>query len=854
MKIPWSWVRDFVDPEAALVDVARRMTLGGLEVKEIRFVGLPLPADSSGSSGSAAGRRETAISGLEWDPVKIVVGEIREVMPHPNADRLVLCRLFDGNDEHTVLTGAPNLFDFTGEGPLGQPLKVAFAKEGARLYDGHQPGWQATTLKRAKIRGVESYSMVCSEKELGISEDHEGIIVLDNDATVGQSLVDYMGDAVLDIDITPNIARDANILGVAREVAALTGAELHEPSYEVDWHGPELEGRASLEIRDPELNPRFVLGLIEGIEIKPSPYWVQRRLRLAGMRPINNIVDATNYTMLEIGEPLHAFDYDVLVKRAGGEAPHLLTRHAEAGEVLTTLDGEDRNLDEFTVLVADTAGALSIAGVMGGLESEVSEATTRVLLEGAAWNFINIRKTLASQKMSSEAAYRFSRGVHPAMAELGVRSGLTLMKRLAGGKIAQGLIDNYPLPPEPVEVEIGPEDVRRWIGIELSVEDIADILTRLQFSVRTLEGNRMAVTSPDHRLDIGSGTVGRADLMEEIARIYGYDRIPETLLADPLPPQLRNRPFELEEKLRDLLVDLGLQEVVTYRMTTPEREALSIAPDWPADERPYVELANPISSELTVMRHELLPNVLSVLQTNRNVRNRITVFELGPVFVPVVGEVLPDEPNLLAIAMAGPRVIDGWSNDSQATPMDFFDIKGLVTAMFDGMHLQGFEFRPAEGPSFHPGKSAEVLLEGERVGMLGELHPLVAANYDLTDWPVVAAALDVDAFLPRIPERYVLDPIPAYPPVLEDLALVVGSDVPAATVARTIRQAGGDLVAEVRLFDLYEGEQIAPGKKSLAYSVVYQAADRTLTDDEVGEVRNKIIRAVEDQLGGELRG
>lgn len=853
MKIPWSWVMDFVDPEESMLDVARRLTLGGLEVKEVRFVGLPLPDETSGLQASSADPKVTSIGGLGWDPEKIVVGEIREVMPHPNADRLVLCRLFDGQSEHTVLTGAPNLFEFTGQGELEQPLKVAYAKEGARLYDGHEAGWQKTTLKRAKIRGVESFSMVCSEKELGISEDHEGIIVLDNDAPVGQALVDYMGDAVLDIDITPNIARDANILGVAREVAALTGVELDEPSFDVDWHGPEIKGRASLEIRDPELNPRFVLGLIEGIEIKPSPYWVQRRLRLAGMRPINNIVDATNYAMLEIGEPLHAFDYDVLVERAGGEAPQLLTRRAEAGEILTTLDGVDRKLDDFTVLVADSAGALSIAGVMGGLESEVSESTSRVLLEGAAWNFINIRRTLASQKMSSEAAYRFSRGVHPAMAERGVRSGLSLMKRLAGGMIARGLVDNYPLPPAPVEVEIGPEDVRRWIGIDLSVEDIAGILARLQFSLEVLDGNRLRATCPDHRLDIGQGTVGRADLMEEIARIYGYDKIPETLLSDQLPPQLRNRPYELEEGLRDLLVDLGLQEVVTYRMTTPEREAMSRTPDSAGDTRAYVELANPISSDLTVLRHELLPSVLEVLRTNRNVRERIRVFELGPVFIPVEGGLLPDEPRRLAIAMTGPRVVDGWSDGPKESPMDFFDIKGVVTAAFEGIHLDGLEYRPAEGPSFHPGKSAEILLDGKRVGMLGELHPLVADNYDLSEWPVVAADLNIEAFLQTIPERYVLEPIPAYPPVLEDLALVVDDDVPAATVARTIRQAGGDLVARVRLFDLYEGAQIAPGKKSLAYSVVYQAPDRTLTDNEVSEVRNKIIQAIEGELGGELR-
>ncbi|MGH2628637.1 MAG: phenylalanine--tRNA ligase subunit beta, partial [Anaerolineales bacterium] len=408
MKIPLSWLRDFVDVDLSVAELAHRLTLAGLEVEQVRFVGLPPPDPGSG------GRREieTAVVGLAWDPKAIVVGEIVEVSPHPQADRLVLARVNDGAGEHTIVTGAPNLFPYKGEGRLPRGVKIAYAREGARLYDGHQSGWEIMTLRRAKIRGVESASMACSEKELGISEDHEGVIVLDDDAPVGRPLAEYMGDVVFEIAITPNLARDANVLGVAREIAALTGASLRPPRAELGRPGPSIRGRARIEIRNPELNPRFVLGLIEGVEVGPSPYWVQRRLRLTGMRPINNLVDATNYVMLEVGQPLHAFDYDALERRAGGQAPTIVTRLPEPGETLTTLDGVTRRLDDFTVLVADTAGALSMAGVMGGAETEVTEATTRVLLEGAAWNFLNIRRTLAVHKLPSEAAYRFSRGVH----------------------------------------------------------------------------------------------------------------------------------------------------------------------------------------------------------------------------------------------------------------------------------------------------------------------------------------------------------------------------------------------------------------------------------------------------------
>ncbi|MDP3184073.1 MAG: phenylalanine--tRNA ligase subunit beta, partial [Anaerolineales bacterium] len=592
MKVPISWLRDFVEITIPIEDLARKLTLAGLEVEEIRYVGYPLPAGRIEGHTSADSLLEINATGLEWAADKIVVAWVSEVLPHPNADRLVLCKLYDGQQEHIVLTGAPNLFPYKGLGPLEKPLKVAYAREGAQIYDGHQPGQVLTTLKRAKIRGFDSYSMICSEKELGISEDHEGVIILDEDAPLGVPLVDYMGDAVLDISILPNTARAASILGVAREVAALTGSPLKRTTEDGGGktdnesrisnleYGPAIENRVSIEITNPELNPRFVLGLIRDVKIGPSPYKVQRRLKLAGMRPINNIVDATNYAMLELGEPLHAFDYDVLVKRASvgqvGNLPHvkILTRTARPGEKLTTLDGIERTLDEKTVLVCDTAGPLSIAGVMGGIESEVSEKTRDILLEGAAWNFTNIRRTARAQNLPSEASFRFSRGVHPALAERGVRRGLELMRQWADGVVAKGLVDNYPLPPATPTVEITPEDVKRWLGIQLFIEEIRKILESLEFRCDlTPHASRptLHVTAPDHRLDISEGIIGKADLLEEIARIYGYDRIPETRLSDELPPQRSNPSLEREERIRDLLVKMGLQEVVSYRMTSIER-------------------------------------------------------------------------------------------------------------------------------------------------------------------------------------------------------------------------------------------------------------------------------------------
>jgi phenylalanyl-tRNA synthetase beta chain len=851
MKVPISWLKEFVDIKLSIPDLAHRLTLAGLEVEEIRYIGLPLP---EGELDSQTGKRRSIganVTGLAWDPEKIVVGAILEVMPHPNADRLVLCRLDDGDNEHVVLTGAPNLFPYKGQGELETPLKVAYAREGATLYDGHKEGFELFTLKRAKIRGVESYSMACSEKELGISDEHEGVILLDGDAPTGTPLSEYMADAVLDITLTPNVARNANILGVAREVSALTGAPLREPSYEVPWTGPALEGRVKLEIRDPNLNPRFVLGLLEGVEIGPSPYRVQLRLQLAGMRPINNIVDATNYAMLEVGEPLHAFDFDVLEQRAGGKPPTIITRLPERGEKLTTLDDVERELDEFTVLVADTAGALSLAGVMGGAESEVNNSTKRILLEGAAWNFINVRRTVASQGLHSEASYRFERGVHPTMAERGVRRGLTLMQQFAGGEIAQGLVDAYPRPPEPAVVSLKTTDVERWLGISLDLKEVATILGALGFAVEQKQ-DHLQVTTPDHRLDIGEGITGVADLLEEVARIYGYDRIPETMIADEIPPQRSLPKFEKEERIRDYLASLGLQEIVTYRLTTPEREARILPPGERRDDRPYVRLQNPISSDRVVLRHSLLASVMEIAESNARFRERLAFYEIGPIYLAAEGESLPDEPLQLGLLLYGPRDLDHWSSEP-APSMDFFDLKGILQALFERLDLEYIHFESSTHPSFHPGKCARLLLEGTQLGVMGELHPSVKEQYDLGDDAVLVAELSLEPILEMTSTEITVETVKSFPPVLEDLAIVVDESITAEQVEGAIRAAAGELLQEVRLFDLYRGDQIAKGKKSLAFALTYQAVDRTLTDEDVEEVRNEIINRLREDLGAQLR-
>lgn len=874
MKIPISWLKDFIDLDGLSVeDIARKLTLAGLEVDEILYAGLPMPIYGEGE------KHEFKTNGISWDREKIVVAEIREVGPHPNADRLTLLDLFDGQQSQTVLTGAPNIFHLKGTGKLAKPIKVVYAKEGSTLYDGHADGLVLTTLKRAKIRGVESYSMVCSEKELGIAEDHDGIIILDDDALVGMPLADYMGDAVLDISILPNMARNANVIGIARELAALTGRELKKLNIKFKTDGESIESKVSIEITNPELNPRFVAGLIRNVEIKPSPYQIQRRLRLAGMRPINNIVDATNYAMLELGEPLHAFDYDVLKHRAGKKNVKIITRAAKDGENLTTLDGVSRTLTSMNVLVCDEEGPLSIAGVMGGVESEVYDAskevldakgievkfgemqigkasvrgqsTTNILLEGAAWNFINIRRTARQHNLPSEASFRFSRGVHPALADKGVQRGLQLMAEWSGGKIAPGLVDEYPLKPKNSVVDVTPQDVRRLLGIELSLEEISKLLTRLEFKCRVTK-NGLRVTAPSHRMDIDEGVVGLADVLEEVARSYGYDNIPVTTMADALPPQVGNPIHEWEEHLRDLLVALGLREVVTYRMTSAEKESRIAHHD------NYVHIANPIAPEKSVLRRSLVASVLDVLEKNIHLGESLSFFEIGSVFELVENE-LPNEPRKLAIAMTGLRGATAWDVKDSPT-LDFFDMKGRLEILLRGLRFTDVSYSATDSvnPStarragfLHPGKAAEVKVNGQVVGVFGELHPLVNEKYELGDSPVLVAEFDID-LLRNITPTYGVTPVPEFPSMYEDIAIIVDESVAASRVEALIQQTGGKSVSDVRLFDVYRGDQVGAGKKSLAYNLTYQS-DKTMTDADAAAIRNKIVKRLEQEIGAKLR-
>ncbi len=844
MNLVLSWLKEFVEIELPLENLAKTLTDLGLEVNSIRVIGLPMPEHD-------AGAHEFSMQGLSWAEDKFVVAEIREVMPHPNADRLVLCRLFDGSQELVVLTGAPNLYEYKGKGALEQPLKVAYAREGATLYDGHQPGNIPTTLKKAVIRGVESFSMVCSEKELGISEEHEGVIILDADAPSGTPLSEYMGDAVLDIGILPNMIRNASVLGVARELSAATGAPLRLPDLKVKTSSASIKGQVDIRIEDPRLNPRFMAGLINDTRPCPSPYWVQRRLRLSGMRPINSIVDATNYVMLETGQPLHAFDFDALKERAKGKTPTIITRAAKPGERIMTLDGVERTLDEHAILVCDTAGALSIAGVMGGMESEVTPQTRTVLLEGAAWNYINIRRTSASQKLSSEAAFRFARGIHPALAQQAVLLGLKRIAEWSGGQIADGLVDAYPQPYRDPVVRLTLAEVHKAIGAEVPAEKIMRGLSGLGFAIEQ-NGEVFTVQSPPTRVDIQEGIAGKADVIEEIARLFGYDSIPARRLEELMPPVHPDPIQAAEEALRDSLVRLGLQEVMTYRMTDMESEADLTPPGAQPANLEYVRLKNPLTPERSVLRRTLLSSVLDVAHKNSRLSDRLAFFEIAPVFLPRAGEALPEEAQHLAVVMSGYKHPPHWSHPRRVL-LDFYDLKGIIEGFLGALHCPAPVFEPVSGTIYHPGKAAEVSVAGRKIGTCGELHPQVRERFDLETHPVLAGEFDLDALLKLVSDRVETQAVSSFPPVLEDIALIVDESLPASAVEEKILASGGKHLKRVELFDVFRGDQLGAGKKSLAYNLIYQAPDRTLSDKDAAKIRQRIIFVLEKEFGAKLR-
>ncbi len=834
MKIPLKWLADYVTLDLPAAELARRLTMAGLEVGAFRAYGLPAP------EGLKVRHDEP---GPVWDRDKVVVARIASVEKHPNADKLKLPTVEYGEGRTLqMVTGATNI----NVGDSGQKVVVGLA--GTRYFDGYATPKQIKELKPAAVRGVSSSAMVMSELELGISDEHKGIIVLDDDAPVGTPFADYAGDIVLEADVLPNMARCLSLVGIAREVAALTGGQLKWPNTTPQATGPSIEGRVQVVIENPALSPRYAAGLIEGVKIRPAPDWMQRRLTYAGMRPISNIVDVTNYVMLELGQPLHAFDYDVLKDRAGGKAPTIIVRPAKPGEGLQTLDGVERKLTPEMLVIADEVGPIALAGVMGGLETEVSSKTTNILLESANFDFLNVRRTMRALDLPSEASLRFSRGVQPEMVPQGLGRALELMRLYAGGTVAKGVVDAYPAPRALQIVDLTTSEIRRILGMDIPLPECERILRTLEYQVERLNEGTLRVTVPPHRLDVQEGA---ADVIEDLVRLYGYDKLPQTRLAEELPEALGNADVAFEERLRDTLVALGLQEVITYALTTPEREAPLRLPA-----RDYVTLRNPISSERTVMRQSVLSGVLEVAANNLKQADEVRLFEVGSVYLQVAGQKLPDEPRRLALVLCGKRHHEFWEDAGQLpkASLDFYDLKGVLEGLFADLHLSGVAFHKGEAPMLHPGKAARISAGGRVLGEMGELHPKVAEAFDLAGKGVLVAEIDLAALRAALPPRHAFVSVSRFPPASRDVAVIVEEATPAERVEAEIRAAGGGLLRDVQLFDLYRGDSIPAGTKSLAYALRYQADDRTLTEKDVEKAHKAVENRLRHVLKAKIRG
>lgn len=828
MLVPLNWLRDYVPLPPNPAELIDRLTLAGLESGGVRVFGVPVPERL---------RVKPEDAGLPWDRDKVMTAKVLEITKHPDADKLKLVKLDYGAAEpKTVVTGATNIE------PGQSGMKVVLGLRGTRYYYTDKDGSKKVfTLEPKALRGIMNDAMCMSNFELGISDEHEGIILLDDaDPAPGTPLQDLLGEIVVELDVLPNMARCLSLLGVAREVAALTGAKVTEPDLSFPTAAEKADTLVKIEIENPKLCGRYSATIIRNVTVGPSPRWMQARLHYAGMRPINNVVDVTNYVMLEYGQPLHAFDYDVLVKRANGKPPTIIVRPAKPGERLKTLDGQDRELTPDNLLIADAAGPIALAGVMGGLETEVTATTKTILLEAASFDFVSVRKTARQFTLFSEASTRFSRGVHPEVVRPAALRAAQLFQKYAGGEVLAGMVDNYPAPLPPQVIELNRTEISRLLGFTLPDGEVERVLTALQFKV---EGSMWGwnVTAPPTRLDIQAGA---ADLIEELARVSGYDKLPSSRLSQALPEQRGNRSLELEEKVRDLLADAGLQECITYSLVGPQGDT-------------EVALLNPVSPERSVLRRSLIPGLLAVAADNLKNAPGVALYELGPVFLPKDGSQLPDEPQRLAIVLSGRRTDAAWDDPLGAKPpqYDFYDLKGVVESLAADLHLSKVAFEPEKDlPHLHPGRSAKLLVSGANVGVFGELHPKVAAACKLTDRPVLIAALDLEALLAAVPERFPYRPLSTFPPVLRDVAIVVADDVSADRVVAELRAAGGDLLEDVRLFDVYRGDSIPAGTKSLAYALTYRVAARQLNDKEVDKAHEKIEGRLRHMLKAKVRG
>ncbi|WP_419749895.1 phenylalanine--tRNA ligase subunit beta [Terrisporobacter petrolearius] len=795
MLVPVKWIRDYVNIDMDTVEFADKMTMTGTKVETVEFLGEEIS--------------------------NVVVGQIKEITQHPNADKLVVCQVNVGEEELVqICTGAKNVL----EGDF-----VPVAKVNSTLPGGIK-------IKKGKLRGEASHGMLCGAEELGIDENlvnersKDGIYILNDmeNLVIGQDIKEFLGlnDAIIDFELTANRPDCRSMIGIAREAAITIGQKIKYPEIEVKACDEDIDFEVKIE--NPKLCPRYGARIVKDIKIEPSPYWMQRRLIEAGVRPINNIVDITNFVMLEQGQPLHAFDLNEL---PNGK---IVVRNAVEGEKFTTLDEVERTLDKDMLVITDGEKPVAIAGVMGGLNSGITDNTTAVLFEGAAFNADSIRLTSKKLGLRTESSGRYEKGVCTELSITGVERACQLVEMLGAGRVLRGTVEDYPVKQEAQTLTVNPSRIIKNIGIDLSLDGFVKILKDLEFKCDLKSDDEVVIEVPPFRLDIEQ----EADIYEEIARIYGFENIPSEQLEGNATAGVKTPQQKFMDKIKNTATSIGLYEILTYSFVSPKSlDKIKLPED--DKKRDYITLINPLGEDTSVMRTTMMPSMLNVLYTNvsRKVESGLA-FECGHTFTPQEG--LPIETNHLCVGMYGKDV-------------DFFVLKGALETILDSVGFENYEIIPeTNNTTFHPGRCATIMYNNIYIGTFGEVHPEVIDNYNLGQ-RVYLAELDLDLIFENSDRTIIYNPLPKYPSTSRDIALLVKDDVIVKQIEDIIKANGEDLLESYKLFDVYKGSQIADGYKSIAYSIIYRSKDKTLTDEDVNKVHQNIIRELEEKLDAKLR-
>lgn len=830
MKVTFNWLKQYVEFDWSADELAERLTMLGMEVESMH---------------KRAG---------EFDGV--VVAQVLTKEKHPNADKLTVCRVFDGKTERQIVCGATN-FNPGDKVPLILPGYSLPPRPG-------QP--EPVTIKVGKIRGVESHGMMCSELELGLSEDGTGLMILPTDAKVGQPFAEYLGrtasDVIYDLEITPNRPDLNSVIGIAREIAAVTGNKLCLPQVQVEESNVPADALVAVQIEAPELCPRYTARVVQGVTIRPSPAWLRLLLESVGIRSINNVVDATNFVMMETGQPLHAFDYNLIAKDKSGK-PTIVVRRAEPGELFVTLDAQQHTLTDQMLLIADPEKGIALAGVMGGQNSEITERTTDVLIESAYFNPTNIRRTSKALGLRTDASYRFERGADIQISGWASLRCAQLILQTAGGKLARGMVDAYPHRFEPVQITLRHRKTDELLGVQIPIEQQVGLLVGLgltEVSTRWTAGTREATTFsiPSWRVDLKR----EVDLVEEIERLYGVEKVP------PAPPRggIGSNPFDAVHdqiiEAKRILASLGLDEAQGQTLVSSAECAFYSSE--------LAALANPLSAEMNVLRPSLLPGLLNILKHNVNRKNPdVAVFEIGRVFRRATSQ--PGEKDSvrsgqshacrnhvteqwrLAIALTGRRNPLFWSGEDRDANFDVYDLKGVVEEFLDRFGLRSIVYSKREQQTELFIESASVLLGGKVVlGELGQVQPALAKRYDLRD-AVLLAELNLELLLAHRDRAKNFKPLPQFPAVRRDVAMIVPENITHDTVLGVVKLAKPPHLEQVELFDVYRGGAVPAGHKSMAYAFTYRAPDRTLTDAEVNSAHQQVVAALKQKLGAAIR-